>query len=98
MPSVFDKIIFATHANEAINLIDKLSNLERGILSNFKYTKNIAYLHSDDTLMPKKINAWSSWNFLQNIENQNIFSLTYWMNNLQNIDNSDNYFVSIYPP
>ena len=95
---VFDKIIFATHANEVINLIDKLSHLERSILSNFKYTKNIAYLHSDDTLMPKKINAWSSWNFLQNIENKNIFSLTYWMNNLQNIDNSDNYFVSINPP
>jgi len=95
--TIFDKVVFATHADQAIKLIDKLSNLERQILSKFKYTINKAYLHSDKNLMPKKLNAWSSWNFLQNLQNKNNFSLTYWMNNLQNINDTNNYFVSINP-
>jgi predicted NAD/FAD-binding protein len=94
---IFDKVIFATHADQAIELIDDLSDLEMKILSKFKYTKNKAYLHSDKNLMPKKINAWSSWNFLQNTKSNVDFSLTYWMNNLQKINDYNNYFVSINP-
>ena len=94
---VFDKIIFATHADQAIRLLDRMSNKEADILSKFKYTKNKAYLHSDYNFMPKNIKAWSSWNFLQNLEHNNHFSLTYWMNKLQKINNSKNYFVSINP-
>ncbi len=47
--------------------------------------------------MPKNKNVWSSWNFIANESNQNTFSLTYWMNRLQNIDSTNNYFVSINP-
>ena len=46
--------------------------------------------------MPKNKAAWSSWNFLQN-NKENQFSLTYWMNRLQNINKLQNYFVSINP-
>jgi predicted NAD/FAD-binding protein len=47
--------------------------------------------------MPKKKLAWSSWNFLQNELINHNFSLTYWMNRLQKIDDPQNYFVSINP-
>ena len=70
---------------------------EVDILSKFKYSKNLAYLHSDDSFMPKNKIAWSSWNFLQNT-NMESFSLTYWMNNLQKINSEKNFFVSINPP
>ena len=93
----FDKIIFATHADQALELLENPSIVEKKILLNFKYTKNIAYLHSDNNYMPKKKIAWSSWNFLQNIDENNKFALTYWMNRLQQINNSLNYFVSINP-
>ena len=93
----FDKVIFANHANQAIEMLEKPTLRELDILSNFKYTTNKAYLHSDSTFMPKKKLAWSSWNFLQNIKEINKFSLTYWMNKLQNIDGPKNYFVSINP-
>ncbi|MDC1296445.1 FAD-dependent oxidoreductase [Alphaproteobacteria bacterium] len=94
---IFDKIIFATHANEAIKLIGDISKEEKEILTNFKYTKNKAYLHSDNRLMPNKKLAWSSWNFLQKKDLNNNFSLTYWMNNLQKIDHYKNYFFSVNP-
>ena len=93
---IFDKLIFATHADQIINLLDSPSEEEINIFSSFKYTKNKAYLHTDEKCMPINKRAWSSWNFLQDI-NKNQFSLTYWMNNLQNIDSLNNYFVSINP-
>ena len=93
----FDKVVFATHADQALQLLDKPSADEIKILSKFQYTKNKAFLHSDERLMPKKKLAWSSWNFLQNTNKRDNFSLTYWMNNLQMLNSSKNYFVSINP-
>ena len=58
----YDKVIFATHADETLKLIKNPTENEKKILSNFKYKKNIAYLHNDESLMPNKKNAWSSWN------------------------------------
>ena len=48
--------------------------------------------------MPKKKIAWSSWNYIQNLNNKDVFTLTYWMNNLQKLQTKNNYFVTINPP
>jgi len=93
---IFDKIVFATHANQIIDLLEDPTLEEVETFSNFQYTNNKAYLHTDETLMPKNKKAWSSWNFLQDA-NKDQFSLTYWMNKLQNINKIKNYFVSINP-
>ena len=92
----FDKIVIATHADQALEIINLPSAEEKLLLSCFKYSKNKAFLHNDENFMPKRKKIWSSWNFLSQIENDN-FSLTYWMNKLQNINNSKNYFVTINP-
>ena len=93
----FDKVVFANHADQALQLISNPSLKEKSILSKFKYTKNKAYLHSDNMAMPSRKRVWSSWNFIEYHEKQNFFSLTYWMNKLQKIDSKKNYFVSINP-
>tara|TARA_Y100001970_G_scaffold286821_1_gene409924 strand:+ start:1497 stop:2798 length:1302 start_codon:yes stop_codon:yes gene_type:complete len=93
----FDKIVFATHADQAISLIKNPTKEEIEILSNFKYSKNTAFLHSDPNLMPKNNKIWSSWNFIEYSESFN-FTLTYWMNNLQKLKTKKNYFVTINPP
>ncbi len=91
------KIIVATHANQALKFIESPSENEINILSKFKYTKNYAYLHSDEKLMPNRKSIWSSWNFVTEETTKNSFSLTYWMNLLQNIQSKKNYFVTINP-
>ena len=48
--------------------------------------------------MPNKKNIWSSWNFIVKSKKNNDFTLTYWMNNLQNLKTKKNYFVTINPP
>ncbi len=95
----FDKIVIAAHANQALEMLDLSENdLRHKILSNFKYQKNLAILHKDQNLMPKKRAAWASWVYLseKNSEN-NLISLTYWMNLLQNIDHNYPLFVTLNP-
>lgn len=86
---VFDKVIVATHANEAFEITGE------EILATFEYSKNIAVLHKNASLMPKNKSTWASWNYVSN-SSQNL-CLTYWMNNLQNIPNSTPVFVTLNP-
>jgi len=94
---VFDFVIIATHADQALKIINNPTNNEKDVLSNFEYTKNKAYLHSDRSMMPQNIKTWSSWNFIKNKKENTNFTLTYWMNNLQKLQTSKEYFVTINP-
>ena len=92
----FHKLIFATHANQVLDILEKPTEEEVKIFSQFKYSTNSAILHSDHSLMPKSKIAWSSWNFL-NKSSSSKFTLTYWMNFLQKLPTKQNYFVTVNP-
>jgi len=94
---IVDKIVLATHADQALDILEDPSRNEFEILSKFKYSKNYAYLHSDEQYMPKRKKIWSSWNFLGKKDDDENFSVTYWMNLLQKLNSNKNYFVSINP-
>lgn len=92
----FDKVIFASHGDESIQLISNPTEDEEKLLSKFKYQKNIATLHTDDSVMPKTKRAWSSWNYrIEEKNNRLVPSTIYWMNSLQQVSEKKNYFVSI---
>lgn len=91
---LFDKVIVATHSDEALNLLDEPTNIERDILSKFSYEANEVILHTDTSLLPSNKRAWSSWNYLIHPEN-NSDSLTYYMNRLQNLSCKEQYCVSL---
>ena len=93
----YDKVIFGVHANEALELINDPSENEKKILKNFKYKKNIAYLHNDDCLMPDRKNAWSSWNSILDKNDTKKNCITYWLNKLQNLKSKKNYFLTLNP-
>jgi len=95
--SDYDKVIFATHANDTLKLIKNPTEKEKYILSQFKYKKNIAYLHCDDRLMPDKKNVWSSWNSILDKKNTENNCVTYWLNKLQNLKTQNNYFLTLNP-
>ena len=89
----FDKVVFAAPPNHFSKLITSWTNKQREILSKFQFQKNHIQLHQNYSTMPKYKKTWSSWNFYTN-QNQN-FSLTYWMNRLQNLKTKKNIFVSL---
>ena len=93
----YDKVVIATHANEALSIIEKPLDEEREVLSNFNYKENIAIIHTDEKIMPKNKNVWSSWNSHIRLENSGINSLTYWLNLLQNLKCDKNIFLTLNP-
>ena len=93
----YDKVIIATHADEALKLIEKPTEEERTILSNFKYKENIAYIHFDENIMPKNKKNWCSWNSSVDELNVNNNSVTYWLNLLQNLKEEKNIFLTLNP-
>ena len=93
----YDKVVIATHADDALSLIENPTKEEKTLLSNFKYKKNLAVIHSDNSFMPKNKKAWSSWNssILNNDIGKN--SITYWLNLLQNLNIEKNIFLTLNP-
>jgi predicted NAD/FAD-binding protein len=95
---LFDKVVIASHADQALKMLNRPSQLQRDLLSKFQYQKNKAVLHSDTTVMPKNKRVWSSWNhILDDRSGKTETSTVYDMNSLQNVSDKQNYFVSINP-
>ena len=93
----YEKAIIATHADQALKLIENPTVMEKKILSNFRYKKNIAVIHSDDNFMPKNKKVWSSWNSIIDNKNLEHSSVTYWLNLLQNLKIDKNIFLTLNP-
>lgn len=92
----FDYCILACHADEALNLIPESFDQEKELLSKFKYSKNLATLHSDESVMPSNKGNWASWNYRFKKQGFELRSSThYWMNSLQNLASKINYFVTL---
>lgn len=93
----FDKIVLATHADQALALLAAPTEAENQCLAPFKYQTNIATLHTDAAVMPKTKRCWASWNYRLDatIQNAAAPSVHYWMNSLQNVSRRENYFVSL---
>lgn len=95
---VFDHVILATHGDQASEILGQAANdQETEVLNGFKTSRNVAILHSDLSLMPRRRIAWSSWNYItespfppsSKTTNVSKVCLTYWMNLLQHIPESD---------
>ncbi|HEY5943588.1 MAG TPA: FAD-dependent oxidoreductase [Solirubrobacterales bacterium] len=91
----FDRVVIATHSDQALALIGDSSEAERELLGAIPYQRNEAVLHTDASLMPRRRAAWSSWNFHLSEEPGPGSTVTYWMNNLQRLQTKQNYFVTL---
>lgn len=95
----FDEVVVATHADDALSLLSDPSDAESKLLGAFKYTKNETYLHSDERLMPRQRRVWSAWNYIDDgtgSDDRNL-TVTYWMNQLQGINDNHPLFVTLNP-
>lgn len=96
----FDYVVFATHADEALELLARPSREETILLSKFKYETNDVYLHSDTSLMPRRKEAWASWNYLGYSgwgRKTKKVCLTYHMNTLQHLPTDRPILVTLNP-
>jgi len=94
----FDHVVVATHADQALRLIEEPTVRERNLLGAFGYQENRAVLHRDCRFMPRRRRLWSSWNYLKTGEGVDAsLCVTYWMNRLQELDTDTNLFVTLNP-
>jgi len=99
----FDAVVFACHADQALAMLDNPDAMENELLGSFAYQENIAWLHTDAALMPRLKKIWSSWNYLgyaadEITQRTERVAVSYWMNCLQNLPTSTDYFVTLNPP
>jgi predicted NAD/FAD-binding protein len=95
----YDKVIFACHADQSVKLMKDQTSVERALLSPFQYQKNMATLHTDNSVMPRTKSTWSAWNYrVQRVNNELTTTTIYDMNILQRVSEKMNYFLSINDP
>ena len=89
----------ATHADEGLALLSGPSPRQTALLGAFGYTPNETVLHSDRTLMPKRSQVWSAWNYMgrTNASGETALCVTYWMNRLQSLPSETPLYVTLNP-
>ncbi|MEG3134494.1 FAD-dependent oxidoreductase [Rouxiella sp. T17] len=60
---VFDQVIFACHADQALSLLDTPTDSEKQVLGSLPYKTNDVVLHTDIHQLPPNRLAWASWNY-----------------------------------
>lgn len=98
----FDGAVLACHPPASLKILNAdATPFERHMLSAFHYQPNVATLHRDTRVMPKRRRAWSSWNYRiapgpvsKGLEGLDV-STHYWMTRLQDLGAENQAFVSI---
>ncbi|NSY37716.1 NAD(P)/FAD-dependent oxidoreductase [Leisingera sp. ANG59] len=94
-PRLFDDVIFACHSDQALAILGADARpAETAALGAIRYQPNTAVLHCHEGQMPKRRKCWSSWAYRSQ---EGRVGVTYWMNRLQNIPDSDPLFVTLNP-
>ena len=91
----FDRVVLACHSDQALRMLSNPTSAERDVLSAIPYQRNEVVLHTDQSLMPRKKLAWASWNYHLLDPPSPLPTVTYWMNMLQSLEASEDYFVTL---
>ena len=66
----FDYVVLACHTDQSSKIVKSIDKNISILLNKFRYQNNLAYLHFDQSLMPKNKLIWSSWNYSTNSKNK----------------------------
>lgn len=91
----FDKVVFACHSDQALQLLASPSRAEREILQALPYADNDVVLHTDTRLLPRRRLAWASWNYRLDASGDKAAAVTYDMNILQGLKSDTTFCVSL---
>jgi uncharacterized protein len=93
----FDRVVIATHPDQALRLLADPTPSEQRVLSNFAYSSNETVLHTDGSLLPHSRGARASWNYLlETCTTTNpMVAVTYHLNRLQALDEPTPYCVTL---
>lgn len=93
--SFYDKVVLAMHAPQALEILENPTQKEIEILSAFKYKENSAVLHNDNSILYPNKKMYAAWNYTSSNKQNQVVTLSYWINTLQNLKTKKDYFVSL---
>ena len=96
-PQRFDHVVIATHANQALAMLEDADDAERALLGAFRYSRTLAVLHSDAGLMPRRRRVWAGWNYIGHRDGAGRPMVSCWMNRLQHLPTRRDLFVTLDP-
>ncbi|MEM9173856.1 MAG: FAD-dependent oxidoreductase [Myxococcota bacterium] len=91
----FDAVVLACHSDQALALLSDASPLEKEVLGAIRYQPNDVVLHTDASLLPRRAEARSAWNYHVPDDPGEAATVTYDMNRLQGIDASVDFLVTL---
>ena len=96
-PVTYDHVVLAGHADQTLAMLADATVAERAALGAIRFQPNRATLHRDASVMPDRRRCWSSWIYRASSGTpaDRAVGVTYWMNRLQNIPQSDPMFVTL---
>ena len=97
----YDAVLIASHAHQALAMLEAPSEEERALLGAFRPSRNRVVLHGDAALMPHRRKVWAAWNYLGATAGPGrpdpaMPCVTYWMNRLQSLPGPE-LFVTLNP-
>ena len=96
----FDKVVLATHSDQALALLNQPSPAEQAVLGAIAYQPNRAVLHTDTAVLPARPLAWAAWNYERAADSQRESTqvcLHYLLNMLQPLPFKQPVVVSLNP-
>ncbi|NLC98358.1 MAG: NAD(P)-binding protein [Actinomycetales bacterium] len=94
----FDRIVIATHADQALEILVDASPEEKADLAAIRYSRNETWLHQDSSLLPAPtMRSRASWNYrLASCEGgADKVVVSYWMNRLQGLNDDKDHVVTL---
>ena len=94
-----DKVVLATHADQALRLLAAPTAAEREMLGAFRYSVNEAWLHTDTGVLPTLPDARAGWNYRAPTcgAPTGAVQVSYDMNRLMRLDEPTGYVVTLNP-
>jgi predicted NAD/FAD-binding protein len=97
LSDVFDRVVIATHADQALRLLGDPTSDEQRLLGPWEYQLNHTVLHTDSSILPPQRSAWAAWNFTRDslAADANPVYVSYYMNLLQGFSANRHYCVTL---
>jgi predicted NAD/FAD-binding protein len=92
-----DEVVFACHGDEVLPMLVDATDTERSVLSAFRTSSNEAWLHTDESWLPRRAAARAAWNYLLTAGGSGA-TVTYDLTRLQRLPTRRAYCVTLNPP
>ena len=93
--AAYDAVVVATHPSHALAMLAAPTTAQRDVLSALPYSRNVALLHTDASVLPRAEGARASWNFRRPVDATDHVTVTYDLTRLQRLPTDTHYLVTL---